>query len=85
MTFHERIKDEVLSQFIDISGNIDAKFRKRYNSLSNYIDSMIEKEQDNSMELEAHPDYAETLDSFLGDLSQCLSVTYYNDTDSPVP
>ena len=30
LTFHEKIKDEVLGQFIDMQGKIDSSFRKKY-------------------------------------------------------
>lgn len=47
LTFHEKIKDEVLSQFIGMQGIIDSRFRKKYVQLENYIDGMIEEEMDN--------------------------------------
>lgn len=62
LTFHEKIKDQVLSQFIDMQGTIDSKFRKKYVQLENFIDSMIEEEQDNTIELEAHQDFEEVVE-----------------------
>ena len=68
LTFHEKIKDEVLGQFINMQGKIDSRFRKKYVQLENYIDEMIEEEMDNTMEMEANPDYAENLGELEGDL-----------------
>ena len=43
---------------------------------------MIEEEQDNTIDMEAHPDYSESLDSLLTDLAKCYSVTFNNGTAS---